>query len=64
MKYDLKVKTFFFSMYHQSYPLMAMNGTTEIIEILSSSRVIHSYVVYDKLEILLLFWPVSESFGK
>ena len=29
-----------------------------------SSRVIHSYVVNDKLDILLLFWPDSESFGK
>ena len=27
-------------------------------------RVIHSYVVNDKLDILLLFWPDSESFGK
>ena len=27
-------------------------------------RVIHSCVVNDKLDILLLFWPDSESFGK
>ena len=28
------------------------------------NRVIHSYVVNDKIDIFLLFWPDSESFGK
>ena len=38
--------------------------TTQKQDRIGTTRVIHSYVVNDKIDIFLLFWPDSESFGK